>query len=188
MELDATRENLREAIAEVEESKERLSSLSERLRRSAEARAEAEELLKEAVVGRSETAREMEELRRQRDVFRRRIEFCIERGAAPEWKCELREFSGEEMIMATENFSEKLRLKSGGDWTAVYKGRVNLQNVAIKVINASLPDEDFLLQVNLQQQNQGACVYMYVCVCINIYYIHIHTHCALYVVLELALI
>lgn len=131
------------------------------------------------MVGRSETAREMEELRRQRDVFRRRIEFCIERGAAPEWKCELREFSGEEMIMATENFSEKLRLKSGGDWTAVYKGRVNLQNVAIKVINASLPDEDFLLQVNLQQQNQGACVHMYACVCINIYYMHIHIHCAL---------
>ncbi|EXC35473.1 Putative U-box domain-containing protein 50 [Morus notabilis] len=162
-ELDATRELLREALADVEESMKRLNSLadprsdlSEELQRSAAARSEAEERLKAATIGRAKTAAEMEKLRRQRDVFRRRIEFCRERDAigngngmaerVSEWRCELREFSGE-IKSATNNFSEHLRFKSGGDWTAVYKGRINLQTVAIKVINASLPEEEFQFKV-----------------------------------------
>ncbi|PON84733.1 Tyrosine-protein kinase [Trema orientale] len=160
--LDNTTELLNETITEVEESKNKLNSvvlelcseLSEKLRSSATAKSQGESELWELAVEREAMVGRIDELRRQRDVFRRRIEFYREQDQAvrvgersTEFRCSLREFTAEEIRLATDNFSESLRLKSGGDWSSVYKGRINLQKVAIKMLtsanNALLPQEDF---------------------------------------------
>jgi hypothetical protein len=59
----------------------------------------------------------------------------------------MREYSEVELRLATDNFSE--RLKSGGDWSNVYRGRFNHSSVAIKMLPsfASLSREDFQSKV-----------------------------------------
>ncbi|PON32215.1 Tyrosine-protein kinase [Parasponia andersonii] len=168
-ELDNTTELVNETITEIEESKNKLNSvvlalcseLSEKLRSSATAKSQGESELWEVAVEREEMVGRSDELRRQRDVFRRRIEFyrdqhqdqdqdqAVRLGErSTELRCGLREFTAEEIRLATDNFSESLRLKSGGDWSSVYKGRINLQKVAIKMLTSAnnallLPQEDF---------------------------------------------
>ncbi|XP_022740241.1 putative U-box domain-containing protein 50 isoform X2 [Durio zibethinus] len=161
---DTEKEQLHEVIRDVEESKKRLNSLlelqtelSKKLQISSMARANAEAQLEKAVVTRAEMVTEIEELRRQRDVFRRRIEFCREKDALgmaarlSEIGCSYREYTAEDIRLATDNFSERLRLKSGGDWLNVYKGRINHSIVAIKMLNSAngLSQEDFQAKVRL---------------------------------------
>lgn len=61
----------------------------------------------------------------------------------------MREYSEEELRLATDNFSERLRLKSGRDWTNVYRGRFNHSTVAIKMLPSfhSLSQEEFQTKV-----------------------------------------
>ncbi|CAK7339639.1 unnamed protein product [Dovyalis caffra] len=160
--LDAEKEQIQETRRDVQESKNRLSSLAElqselssKLQTSTMARSHVEVQLEKAVVGRAEMVREIEELRRQRDVLQRRIEFCKEKDAIGavaklnELKCGYREYTAEDIRSATDNFSESLRLKSGGDWTNVYRGRINHTTVAIKMLNSDhgFPQEAFLAKV-----------------------------------------
>ena len=76
----------------------------------------------------------------------------MEESLDDELRCSLKEFSGEEIRLATDDFSEHLRFQSGGDSSGVYKGRINLQTVAIKVLtsahHAPLSHEDFQRKVN----------------------------------------
>ncbi|KAL5556568.1 hypothetical protein UlMin_038804 [Ulmus minor] len=153
-ELDATRVLLQKMRTEIEESKNELTSLSElqpqlakKLRIFSMAKSKAEAEIERAAAERSEMVRGIEELRRQKDVLRRRVEFCREGDAIEMVKlsCDLREYSCEEIKMATDNFSEGLRLKSGGDWTSFYKGRINLQTVAVKIFD--MTEEDFQMKV-----------------------------------------
>lgn len=89
---------------------------------------------------RAEMVREIEELRRQRDVLNRRIEFCREKDAIgmatklDELRSGFRKYTAEEIRSATGDFSEIMRLKSGGHWTNVYRGRMNHGTVAIKML------------------------------------------------------
>lgn len=93
----------------------------------------------------------IEELRRQRDVLQRRIEFCKEKDAIAmanrlgDINFEYRNYTAEEIRAATDDFSQLLRLKSGGEWENVYKGRINQTSVAIKLSDStdSLSPEDF---------------------------------------------
>ncbi|XVF15302.1 hypothetical protein REPUB_Repub09cG0139400 [Reevesia pubescens] len=162
--LDIEKEQLYETIRDVEESKNRLNSLKElqselsnKLQISSMGTANAEAQLENAVVTRAEMVREIEELRRQRDVLRRRIEFCREKDAlgmvarSSELSCSYREYTAEDIRLATDNFSERLRLKSGGDWLNVYRGRVNHSTVAIKMLDSAngLSREDFQAKVRL---------------------------------------
>ena len=161
-ELDNTTELLNEAIVEVEENKKTLNSLlklrydlSDKLRRLAVATSQGEAELQKLAAEREPMVGGMDVLRRQNEIFRRRIQFCRE--AEPENngmvdRCSLREFSAEEIRLATENFSERLRIKSGADFSGVYKCRVNLQTVAIKMLTSSsnhalLTHQDFQLKV-----------------------------------------
>lgn len=99
--------------------------------------------------------REIEELRRQRDVLQRRIEFCREKEAIgtasrlSELICSYREYTPEVIKLATDDFSEHLRMKTGGDLTNVFKGRINHATVAIKMVNSAkgLSQEAFQIEV-----------------------------------------
>lgn len=166
-ESDRKKEHLQEVKTDIEESKNKLNSLielrselSHRLHISKMAKARAEAQLKEEVTKRAEMVQEIGELRRERDVFQRRIEFCKEKGAVGlagrlsthQLSCCLREYTVEEIKLATDEYSESLRLKTGsGRITTVYKGRINHDRVAIKLFNSSddgMPKEDFQAKVN----------------------------------------
>ncbi|TKY69960.1 putative U-box domain-containing protein 50 [Spatholobus suberectus] len=160
-EAEAEKEQTEEMKMEVEERKRRLSSLMEvqselsnRLQIWTAAKTRAETQLEKAAGERREMVREIEELRRQRDVLNRRIEFCKQKDAIgmaarlAETCCTFREYTEEELRLATDNFSERLRLKSGGDWTSVYRGRFNHSTVAIKML-PSLSHQHFQSKVRL---------------------------------------
>ncbi|QCD90717.1 Rossmann-like alpha/beta/alpha sandwich fold [Vigna unguiculata] len=146
-EWEAEREQTEEMRMEVEERRRRLISLTEvqselsnKLQIWMLAKTRAETQLERAVGERTEMVREIEELRRQRDVLNRRIEFCKQKDAIgmaarlADTRCTFREYTAEEIRLATDNFSERLRLKSGGDWSNVYRGRFNHSTVAIKML------------------------------------------------------
>ncbi|KAK5843463.1 putative U-box domain-containing protein 50 [Gossypium arboreum] len=162
--LDIEKEKLFEVKREVEESKNRLNSfkdlqveLSNKLQKSSQARANAVAQLEMAAVTRAKMVMEIEELRRQRDVFQRRIEFCREKDAlrmvarSNELRCGYREYMAEDIRLATDDFSERLRLKVSGDWSNVYRGRINHSTVAIKMLNSvnGMSQEDFQAKVRL---------------------------------------
>lgn len=161
--LNTQKEQLNEVINDIEESKNRIKSvvelqseLSHKLHLSKMAKSQMEAQLQNEVVKRADMVREIEVLRRGRDVFRRRIEFCRKKdgiGMAArlsELSCCLREYTDEEIKLATDDFSELFRLKSGSDLSSVYKGRINHVTVAVKVLNQAngLSQEDFQAKVN----------------------------------------
>ncbi|XP_059435551.1 putative U-box domain-containing protein 50 [Corylus avellana] len=163
-ELDAEKEQMNEVINDIEESKSRLSSLlqlqtelSSKLQMSTLAKTHSETQLEKQVTTRAEMVREIEELRRQRDVLNRRIEFCREKDAIgmatklDELRCGFREYTAEEIRSATGDFSESTRLKSGGDWTNVYRGRMKHGTVAVKMLTSTsdISQEVFQAKVDL---------------------------------------
>ncbi|KAH7520442.1 hypothetical protein FEM48_Zijuj08G0144400 [Ziziphus jujuba var. spinosa] len=157
-ELEAEKEHIHEVMGDIEESKNRLNSikelqseLSNKLHISTLGKSHAEAQVEKAVNKRAEMVREIEELRQQRDVLHRRIEFCREKDAIGmvarlgEPSCGFKVYTAEEIRLATNGFSERLRLKPGGDWTTVYRGRIENATVAIKILNSvsGLSQEDF---------------------------------------------
>ncbi|GAU46560.1 hypothetical protein TSUD_190850 [Trifolium subterraneum] len=149
----------------VEESKQKLSSLVEqqldlnnKLQVSNEEISEYKTKLENVMAERTEMLMAIEELSRQRDVFNKRIMFSREKvdteiSNISEKSFYLREYTKDEIILATNNFSEYFRLKSGGDWSNVYRGNINHSNVAIKMLDSStlaLSQQDFQAKVNKQ--------------------------------------
>nr|KYP66236.1 Putative U-box domain-containing protein 50 [Cajanus cajan] len=147
-ELEAEKEEVNEIRMDIKESKEMLSSVAEqqselvnRLHICTLAMSQAESELGKAMAEKNEMLMEMNDLRRQREGLNRRIQFyqrkrchrnecrMIEKG------CGFREYTKEEIIIATHNFSEQKRLKSGGNWSSVYRGQINHSTVAIKKLN-----------------------------------------------------
>jgi len=159
--LDSDKECIEEAKNYVEKGKTKLHSLAElqevlssKVKTMMEAKSQAEVELERVVLQRGEMITEIEKLRSQRDVFNRRIEFCKEREvigsvSKEEVKCGYREYVAEDIRLATETYSDRLRLKSGGNWTNVYRGRIKHTTVAVKVIGDSLSDEAFGAKVKL---------------------------------------
>ncbi|KAL9241393.1 hypothetical protein vseg_015511 [Gypsophila vaccaria] len=165
-EIESTKEQLYEILTDVQESKNKLTSLlelqtelSSKLQVLSLEKLGAETQLEETVTARAELVREIEELRRQKDVFKRRIEFCKEKDAIEEAtrmssdtvSCSYREFSVDEIKLATDNFAKYRRLTCGGEWTGVYKGRINRLSVTIKVLDpdADLSQDLFQAKVHL---------------------------------------
>lgn len=166
-ELHIEKEQREEMKTEIKERKQRMNSLielqselSNKLQISTISRSRAETQVERAVRERTDMVREIEELRKQRDVLNRRIEFCKQKDAigmaarlsdngGNGTSCGMREYSEEELRLATDNFSERLRLKCGQEWTNVYRGRFNHSTVAIKIMSsfASLSREDFQSKV-----------------------------------------
>lgn len=163
--LDIEKEKLFEVKREVEESKNRLNSvkelqaeLSNKLQISSQARSNAAAQLEMNAVARAKMVMEIEELRRQRDVFQRRIEFCREKDAlrmvarSNELRCGYREYMAEDIRLATDDFSERLRFKVSGDWSNVYRGRINHSTVVIKMLKSvnGMSQEDFQAKVPMR--------------------------------------
>ncbi|KAH0745259.1 hypothetical protein KY285_006916 [Solanum tuberosum] len=158
-ELDATKDELSELHTEVEVTKSKLSSILElqhelsiKMQLSSVARSRAEVQLEKVLKQRMDTVKEIEEFRGQRDVLRRRITFCREKDAIGnasmliEPRLEYKEFSAAEIRTATDGFSNLMRLKSGGDWTDVYKAKLHHTSVAIKLYSsADVDSEDTFL-------------------------------------------
>ncbi|EFH42934.1 kinase family protein [Arabidopsis lyrata subsp. lyrata] len=159
--LDSDKECIEEAKNYVEKGKTKLHSLAElqeelssKVKTMMEAKSQTEVELERVVLQRGEMIMEIEKLRNQRDVFNRRIEFCKKKEAIgsvskEEVKCGYREYVAEDIRLATESYSDRLRLKSGGNWTNVYRGRIEHTTVAVKVIGDCLSDEDFGAKVKL---------------------------------------
>ncbi|CAL9244969.1 unnamed protein product [Arabidopsis halleri] len=159
--LDSDKECIEEAKNYVEKGKTKLHSLGElqeelssKVKTMMEAKSQAEVELERVALQRGGVIMEIEKLRNQRDVFRRRIEFCKEKEviglvSKEEVKCGYREYVAEDIRLATESYSDRLRLKSGGNWTNVYRGRIEHTTVAVKVIGDCLSDEDFGAKVKL---------------------------------------
>ncbi|KAK8501387.1 hypothetical protein V6N12_021082 [Hibiscus sabdariffa] len=162
--VDTEKQKLYEVIRDVEESKNRLNSLKElqaelssKLQASNQARANAEAQLEKADVTTTEMVRKIEELRRQRDIFQRRIEFYREKDAlgtaarSSELRCSYREYTAEDVKLATNNFSELLRLKSCGNWLNVYRGQIDHSTVVIKMLGSDngMSPENFQAKVRL---------------------------------------
>ncbi|XP_006279476.2 putative U-box domain-containing protein 50 [Capsella rubella] len=159
--LDSDKECIEQAKNYVEKGKTKLHSLGElqeelssKVKTRMEAKLQVEVELERVVLQRGEMITEIEKLSNQRDVFNRRIEFCKEKEARglvseEEVTCGYREYVAEDIRMATESYSDRLRLKSGGNWTNVYRGRIEHTTVAVKVIGAGLSDDDFGAKVKL---------------------------------------
>ncbi|XP_021818980.1 putative U-box domain-containing protein 50 [Prunus avium] len=162
--LDSEKEQLHEVIMDTEESKSRLNSLMElqyelstKLHNSSLAKLNSETQLEKAVRTRAEMVREIEELRQQREVLHRRIEFCKEKDAIgmvarlSDMSCGFKDYTAEEIRLATNDFSERLRIKPGGDWTSMYRGRINHATVAIKMLNSAngISKQDFQAKVTV---------------------------------------
>ncbi|XP_027348106.1 putative U-box domain-containing protein 50 [Abrus precatorius] len=161
-ELDAEKEQLDEIRMDVEESKKQLSAVVEeqsvlqnRLHNCTLAVSEAETIVGKILAERTEMLMEINDLRRQRDVLNRRIKFFKEKDATrmsvrlTEKSCNFREYTKEEMTLATHNFSEHLRLKPCGNSTNVYRAQMNHSTVAIKILNSdsALSQPDFQAKV-----------------------------------------
>ncbi|KAK1589326.1 hypothetical protein Q3G72_032771 [Acer saccharum] len=147
--LDSEKEQLHELIRDLEDRQSRLNSLAElqselsnELQQSTMAKRHAEAELEISVITRADMVKEIEEFRRQRDVLNRRIDFCKEKEAIglvtrsiELISCGYREYTAEDIRLATDDFSQRLRLKSGGDWTNVYRGRLHYATVAVKLLH-----------------------------------------------------
>ncbi|KAL1569693.1 putative U-box domain-containing protein 50 [Salvia divinorum] len=167
--LDSTREEILELASELHEKRSKLDSnvelqkeFSLKLHQSSSARAGADLQLEKAVEARADMVTEIEELRKQKDVLQRRVEFCIEKDAIAKVSrlngsgFGFREFSAAEIIAATEDFSERLRVKSVCRGKNVYRGRINQITVAVKLHDPADERslEDFTNKVKLHSQVQ----------------------------------
>lgn len=122
---------------------------------SSVARSRAEVQVEKVLKQRTDTLQEIVEFRKQRDVLRRRIEFCREKDAIGnatmliEPRFEYKEFSAAEIRTATDGFSDLMRLKSGGDWTDVYKAKLHHTSVAIKLYSSADVDSEDTFQAKV---------------------------------------
>ncbi|KAG9440218.1 hypothetical protein H6P81_020383 [Aristolochia fimbriata] len=137
--LDKVIDQLEEVTNDIETSKNRLKTALElegdlrnvlHLNSTDKLRIEAQ--LEKALAARAETLKEIEEMRGERDVFRRRNELCREREALS--FSGFREFTAEELKEATVDFSERMRIKTGANGF-LYRGRIHQTDVAIKLHN-----------------------------------------------------
>ncbi|MED6132076.1 hypothetical protein PIB30_015865 [Stylosanthes scabra] len=143
-ELERKKEVVDQISAEVEESKKMLSSMGEvqselvnKLESFALQESEAEIQQRKVIEVKTQILGEIEELRRQRIMgSSRRVVAEAENNNGC---CVFREYREEEIVVATHNFWDQLRMKNDyGGWSNVYKGRSNGCTVAIKMLN-SLP-------------------------------------------------
>jgi hypothetical protein len=164
-ELNVEKEQIKKIRMNVEESKQRLSSLVEqqldlknKLHVSTLEISEFETKLENVMAARTKMLMDIEELSKQRDVLNKRIMFSKEKDDTKisarliENSFGVRVYTKEEIILATNNFSEYFRLKSGGDWSNVYRGNINHSKVAIKMLDSTLAlsQQDFQAKVNKQ--------------------------------------
>lgn len=159
------KEDLHEIRSEVEERRRKLDSVQElqlelsgKLRSSSLSKSRIEIVLENTVRKRAEVVQEIEVLRKQRDVIQSRVEFCREKYALgnastsmlTELSFHYKEFTPEEIRMATDDFSERLMIKSACDRSNVYRGRIKATTVTVKcMVQLCMDEEAFQTKVSL---------------------------------------
>ncbi|KAL5063342.1 hypothetical protein RYX36_025079, partial [Vicia faba] len=157
-ELNIEKEQIQIIKMDIEDIEQSLSSMEElqlelqnKLHDSTLEISECETEFENIMAERTKMLMEIEELSRQRDVLNKTIMFFKEKDGKEmcnkltEKSCCLEEYTEEEIIMATNNFSEYLRLTSGRDWNNVYRGNINNSDVTIMMIDSTfaLSQQDF---------------------------------------------
>ncbi|CAL5197192.1 unnamed protein product [Lathyrus oleraceus] len=150
-EVNTEKEQIQKIRMNIEDNEQSLGSMEElqlelqnKLHDSTLEVSECETKFENVMAERTKALMEIEELSRQRDVLNKKIMFFKEKiekeicNKLITKSCCLEEYTEEEIIMATNNFSEYLRLKSGRNWSNVYRGNINNSNVAIKMIDPTL--------------------------------------------------
>lgn len=159
-ELDSIREQLTETRNGIEQNRSNLDStleiqreLSNKLKSSTLSKSQSEEQLTKMIHKRASMIQEIEKLRKQKDVMQRRIEFCRDKEAIEtvtrlnHLSFSYKEFTADEIWSGTEQFSENFRIKCSGDFTNVYKARINQTTVAVKLCEVS--EEEFCSKVKI---------------------------------------
>ncbi|KAM7276748.1 hypothetical protein ACFE04_018614 [Oxalis oulophora] len=164
--FETEKEQIEEMKSDVDESKSRLRSflqleteLSNKLKSITMKKSQANAQIERTNLTRAEMVREMGDLKRQREILHRRIEFCKEKDSIrmemrlSEVSCGCRVYTAEEIKLATDGFSEKLRVKSHGEWTNVYKGHLHHITVAIKFLNSDSELSPQAFQAKVERLN-----------------------------------
>lgn len=129
------------------------NDLSNKLKSRTPKKSQSEEQLRKMIHRRSDMIKEIEKLRKQKDVMHRRIEFCKDKNAIEmatrlnDLSFSYKEFTAGEIRAGTENFSEHFRIKCLGDLTNVYRGRINHTTFVVKLIK-QISQEEFDNKVN----------------------------------------
>lgn len=155
--LTVNRIRLKQNKSKLNSTVEIQRELSNKLKSSTLAKSQSEEQLRMMIHKRGGMIQEIEKLRKQKDVMRRRIEFCKDKNAIEiatrlnDLSFSYKEFTAGEIRAGTENFSEHCRIKCVGDLTHVYRGRINHTTVVVKLYDfgiKQISQEEFDNKVN----------------------------------------
>ncbi|KAL7612437.1 hypothetical protein Lser_V15G06943 [Lactuca serriola] len=156
--LIETRNGIEQTRSTIDSTFEIQRELSNKLKSSTLSKSQSEEQLTKMIHRRIDMIQEIEKLRKQKDVMQRRIEFCRDKEAI-ETAARLnhltfsyKEFTPDEIKSSTEHFSEHSRIKCSGDFTNVYRARINHTTVAVKLYEVS--EEEFGSKVKILSRLQ----------------------------------
>lgn len=168
--LETVREELTETRTRLDQNRNKLDStleiqreLSKKLKSSTMAKSQSEEQLGKMIHTRADMIQDIEKLRKQKNVMRRRIEFCRDKDAIEmvtrlnNLSFSYKEFTAEEIRAGTEHFSEHCRIKCSGDFTNVYRARINHTTVAVKLYDfgtKQVSEEEFDTKVKVLSRIQ----------------------------------
>ncbi|KAK1410543.1 hypothetical protein QVD17_37080 [Tagetes erecta] len=149
--LATVNEELTENVIRLEQSKSKLNStieiqkeLSNKLKSVTVTKSRREEQLRKMIDKRGFMIEEIEKLRKQKDVMKRRIEFCRDKDAIEmvtrlnELGFSYKEFTAGEIITGTENFADHRRIKCSGDLTNVYKAEISQTITVVKLYDSGV--------------------------------------------------
>ncbi|KAM0022094.1 putative protein kinase RLK-Pelle-RLCK-IXb family [Helianthus debilis subsp. tardiflorus] len=168
--LHTAKEEVTENQIRLQQNKSKLNStlellkeLPNKLKRVTLEKSQHEEQLKKMIHIRGTMILEIENLRKQKDVMQRRIEFCKDKDAIETVKrlndlsFSYKEFTAGEIRAGTENFSDHCRIKCFGDYTSVYRAQINHTTVAVKLYDfgtKQVPDGEFDNKVKILSRVQ----------------------------------
>ncbi|KVI08652.1 Protein kinase-like domain-containing protein [Cynara cardunculus var. scolymus] len=144
--LETIREELSETRIRLDQNRNKLDStleiqreLSRKLKSSTMVKSQSQEQLGKMINTRGGMIQDIEKLRKQKNVMQRRIEFCRDKDAIEmvtrlnNFGFSYKEFTAEEIRAGTDHFSEHCRIKCSGDFTNVYRARIDHTTVAVKL-------------------------------------------------------
>ncbi|KAD7479157.1 hypothetical protein E3N88_02293 [Mikania micrantha] len=168
--LETVKDELTENKIRIEQDKSKLNStleiqkeLSNKLKSVTLVKSQREELLRKMIHTRGSMILEIENLRKQKDVMKRRIEFCRDKDAIEmvsrlnALNFSYKEFTASEIRAGTDNFSDNCRIKCSGDFTNVYRAQINHTTVVVKLYNfrtKQVSDEEFDNKVTILSRAQ----------------------------------
>ncbi|XP_024994807.1 putative U-box domain-containing protein 50 [Cynara cardunculus var. scolymus] len=168
--LETIREELSETRIRLDQNRNKLDStleiqreLSRKLKSSTMVKSQSQEQLGKMINTRGGMIQDIEKLRKQKNVMQRRIEFCRDKDAIEmvtrlnNFGFSYKEFTAEEIRAGTDHFSEHCRIKCSGDFTNVYRARIDHTTVAVKLYDfriRQVSEEEFDTKVKVLSRIQ----------------------------------